>query len=139
MLSEQKDTDVFGYPLDGHMQTELAGLTAAHGWFACYKYKPEEKDGWFFDAIPQFMTVRRTDTRNGSQAFCIFGVQEFLGQLERMDVGKQFMGYAHATEFVVPGETLKESGLVRLEAGETMCGEPSRFLNERGHIESTKT
>lgn len=128
-------TDQFGYPRDERYETKLVGLTAGTGWFACSKFDPQKED-WFFHRVPQFMTVARTEIATGEVRYCMFGVHECLGELERLDHSYQFMGYAHESEFIVPGKELSEEARVRMEYGEFMCGDPSRHLDRAGALRS---
>ncbi len=124
MLMTWNTTDEFGHALDPNYRTELVGIAPATGWFACSKIE----DTWYFDPLPQYMTVRRTDLSKPERSprLEMFGVHEFLGELERVDISSQFCGYAHESEFEEIGVTLKPSAIARFESGEFMCGDPSR-------------
>lgn len=132
MLFSPIKSDEFGFPRDDQFETKLIGLTAGTDWFACYKFA--DSGEWFVYAVPQFMTVSRRDKEDGDIEFCMFGVNEFLGRIERMDTGQQFMGYAHTTEFTVPGELLTDKAKDRMEIGEVMCGDPTRHLTPDGSL-----
>lgn len=132
-MTTRRETDEFGYPPDPNVATSLVGLTAGTGWFACYELEPG-KGEWFFRPVPQFMTVRRENSEDGSRWLCTFGVDEFLGENERMDWGSQFRGYAHESDFVVLAQELSERAKARMEYGDGhMCGDPRR-LYEGGRL-----
>ena len=110
--------DPYGYPLDSQPPTGLVALTPAVGWYACLKHD----EAWFCRPFPMFMTVKRQQETN----LDCFGVEMLLGRLERVDAGVNFFGYAHESEFLERGVTLKPEAICRLEGGEHMCADPRR-------------